>query len=72
VSPAEAKKHLVELAGELLEYVDEPEALEFRQSINHARNIDAATPEDEPESQPTESTTLVPPEPSIAEQSAPR
>lgn len=46
VSPAEAKKHLIELAGELLEYADEAEALEFRQSLNHARNIGAATPED--------------------------
>lgn len=45
VSPAEAKRHLVELAGELLEYVDEPEALEFRQSMNHARSIDAAIPD---------------------------
>lgn len=34
VTPAEAKTHLLDLAGELLEYVDAPEALEFRQSQN--------------------------------------
>jgi hypothetical protein len=34
VTPGEAKQHLLDLAGELLEYVDEPEALEFRQSEN--------------------------------------
>lgn len=50
VSPSEAKEHLVELAGELLEYVDEPEALEFRQSTNHARTIAGAPPEDGPKS----------------------
>jgi hypothetical protein len=71
VSPAEAKHHLVELAGELLEYVDEAEALEFRQSMNHAREIDAAipsdTPEGETEPQPIESGTPVQSEPAIAE-----
>jgi uncharacterized small protein (DUF1192 family) len=71
VSPAEAKHHLVELAGELLEYVDEPEALEFRQSINRARDTDAAipsdTPEGETEPQAIESGTPVQSEPAIAE-----
>jgi hypothetical protein len=37
VTPAEAKEHLLALAGEILEYVDEPEALEYRQSVNQAR-----------------------------------
>lgn len=34
-SPAEAKAHLSELAGELLEFTDAPEALEWRQSAQH-------------------------------------
>jgi hypothetical protein len=34
-TPDEAKHHLLELAGELLEYTDEAEALEYRQSVNH-------------------------------------
>jgi hypothetical protein len=38
-TPAEAKQHLIELAGELLEYADEPEALEYRQSVNHAKAL---------------------------------
>jgi hypothetical protein len=38
-TPAEAKHHLIELAGELLEYTDEPEALEYRQSVNHAKAL---------------------------------
>ncbi len=41
VSPGEAKQHLVELAGELLEYAEEPEAVEYRQSVNHARAMAA-------------------------------
>lgn len=36
ITPQEAKQHLLELAGELLEYTDEPEALEYRQSLNQA------------------------------------
>jgi hypothetical protein len=32
-TPAEVKQHLAELAGELLEYADEPEALEYRQCL---------------------------------------
>jgi uncharacterized small protein (DUF1192 family) len=39
VTPGEAKQHLLELAGELLEYTDEPEAVEYRQSLNHARAV---------------------------------
>jgi hypothetical protein len=35
-TPEEAKRHLLDLAGELLEFTDEPEALEYRQSLNHA------------------------------------
>jgi hypothetical protein len=35
-TPDEAKHHLIELAGELLEYTDDAEALEYRQSVNHA------------------------------------
>jgi hypothetical protein len=41
VTPEEAKRHLIELAGELLEYTDEPEALEYRQSLNHAKTLPA-------------------------------
>jgi seryl-tRNA synthetase len=74
VSPAEAKHHLVELAGELLEYVDEPEALEFRQSMNQARNTDATMPNDPPdgdsEPQPIESGTPVHSGPPIADPTA--
>lgn len=33
-TPQEVKEHLAELAGELLEYVEVPEALEFHQSSN--------------------------------------
>jgi uncharacterized small protein (DUF1192 family) len=41
VSPSEAKEHLLELAGELLEYTDAAEAIEYRQSLNHARALAA-------------------------------
>jgi hypothetical protein len=43
VTPAEAKAHLLALAGELLEYVDEPEAVEFRQSENERALVAAAS-----------------------------
>ncbi|HWV87452.1 MAG TPA: GIY-YIG nuclease family protein [Capillimicrobium sp.] len=33
-TPAEVKQHLLELAGELLEFTDVPEALEYRQSLH--------------------------------------
>jgi hypothetical protein len=35
-SPAEVEQHLLELAGELLEFTDVPEALEYRQSLTLA------------------------------------
>jgi len=35
-TPLEVKGHLTELAGELLEYQDVPEALEFRESVSKA------------------------------------
>jgi hypothetical protein len=38
-TPEEAKRHLIELAGELLEYTDEAEALEYRQSVNHVKTL---------------------------------
>ena len=38
VSPMEAKTHLSELAGELLQFEDVPEALEFRQSNGISRS----------------------------------
>jgi hypothetical protein len=34
VTPAEVKAHLLELTGELLEFTDVPEALEYRQSLH--------------------------------------
>jgi uncharacterized small protein (DUF1192 family) len=43
-SPEEAKQHLLELSGELLEYMDEPEAVEYRQSLNHAKAIASGEP----------------------------
>jgi hypothetical protein len=36
MTPAEAKTHLLALAGDLLEYVEVPEAVEYRQSRNEA------------------------------------
>jgi hypothetical protein len=32
-SPLEVKAHLTELAGEMLEFTEQPEALEYRQSL---------------------------------------
>jgi Domain of unknown function (DUF4041)/Meiotically up-regulated gene 113 len=37
ITPAEAKQHLLALAGDLLEYVEVPEAVEYRQSLNEAQ-----------------------------------
>ncbi|MBB2941050.1 hypothetical protein FB565_000754 [Actinoplanes lutulentus] len=37
-TPAEAKRHLMELTGNLLQYEEVPEALEFRQSLTQARS----------------------------------
>lgn len=44
-SPTEAKAHLSELAGELLEFTDAPEALEWRQSAQHNSQPGAAREE---------------------------
>jgi hypothetical protein len=38
ITPREAKLHLAELAGELLQFTDEPEALEYRQSLAARKN----------------------------------
>lgn len=35
-TPGEAKAHLLALQGDLLEYVEQPEAVEYRQSLNEA------------------------------------
>ena len=32
-TPLEVKAHLMELAGEMLEFTEQPEALEYRQSL---------------------------------------
>lgn len=44
-TPAEVKEHLLELAGELLEFTDVPEALEYHQSLNMASPDGAANTE---------------------------
>ena len=41
-TPEEVKAHLLEVAGELLSFEDTPEALEYRQSQNLARETSAA------------------------------
>lgn len=41
-TPEEVKAHLLEVAGELLSFEDTPEALEYRQSQNLAREASAA------------------------------
>lgn len=38
ITPKEAKSHLSELAGELLQFEEIPEALEYRESISRKRN----------------------------------
>ena len=38
-TPLEAKRHLMELAGELLEFQDVPEALEYRQCLEQAEDF---------------------------------
>jgi Domain of unknown function (DUF4041)/T5orf172 domain len=43
-TPLEMKAHLADLAGELLQYEDVPEALEFRQSLAQARVGVGASP----------------------------
>jgi uncharacterized small protein (DUF1192 family) len=37
ITPSEAKTHLLALAGDLLEYTDVAEAVEYRQSVNEAQ-----------------------------------
>jgi hypothetical protein len=37
-TPAEAKRHLTELTGSLLQYEETPSALEYRQSLTQSRN----------------------------------
>ncbi|MFF5295271.1 DUF4041 domain-containing protein [Paractinoplanes globisporus] len=41
-TPAEAKQHLMELTGSLLQYEEVAEALEYRQSLTQARQAEAA------------------------------
>ena len=41
-TPAEAKQHLMELTGSLLQYEEVPEALEYRQSLTQARQTRTA------------------------------
>jgi hypothetical protein len=41
VTPHEAKTHLAELAGELLQFTDTPEAVEYRESLARAGAISA-------------------------------
>jgi hypothetical protein len=41
-TPAEAKHHLMELTGNLLQYEEIPEALEYRQSLTQAQQAEAA------------------------------
>jgi hypothetical protein len=43
VTPHEAKQHLLELAGDLLEYTESPEALEYRQSLTQSELVASAT-----------------------------
>ncbi len=42
-TPAEAKTHLIALAGDLLEYVETAEAIEYRQSLNEAQTAAVAS-----------------------------
>src|SRR4051812_35645808 len=52
-TPAEVKLHLQQLAGELLEYEEMPEALEFRQCSHAMREqLDDAAPSGEPLPEP--------------------
>jgi hypothetical protein len=43
VTPLEAKMHLAELAGELLQFQDIPEALEYRESLSRSQRSEATT-----------------------------
>lgn len=42
-TPLEAKMHLAELAGELLQFQDVPEALEYRESLSRSQRSEAST-----------------------------
>jgi hypothetical protein len=42
-TPLEAKMHLAELAGELLQFQDVPEALEFRESLSRSKRPEGST-----------------------------
>jgi hypothetical protein len=42
-TPLEAKLHLAELAGELLQFQDVPEALEYRESLSRSERSEAST-----------------------------
>ncbi len=42
-TPLEAKMHLAELAGELLQFQDVPEALEYRESLSRSKRSEANT-----------------------------
>ena len=41
-TPLEAKTHLAQLAGELLQFQDVPEALEYRESLTRAQGLEAS------------------------------
>jgi hypothetical protein len=43
VTPAEAKTHLAELAGELLSFHDLPEAMEYRQTLDRRKKLHGTT-----------------------------
>jgi Meiotically Up-regulated Gene 113 (MUG113) protein len=42
-TPLEVKMHLAELAGELLQFQDIPEALEYRESLSRSQRSEAST-----------------------------
>jgi hypothetical protein len=42
-TPLEAKMHLAELAGELLQFQDVPDALEYRESLSRSQRLEAST-----------------------------
>ena len=42
-TPLEAKRHLAELAGELLQFQDVPEALEYRESLSRSQRPEGST-----------------------------
>lgn len=48
-TPLEAKTHLAELAGELLQFQDVPEALEYRESLTQSQRSETSVPDSVPE-----------------------